>query len=127
MSSQENGIGPVRQVIKWSAAAVLACALVQGTARAQPGDPMQPPGESSASRAAAPGSAGAGLQLVITSTQRRLALIDGSLVAVGGKVRSGTLAGVSDSLAVVQKDSTRDVLLMHPNIEKKPSRRDSAK
>lgn len=87
---------------------------------------MQPPGETAA-RAGGPASAGAGLQLVITSAQRKLALIDGSLVAVGGKVRSGTLAGVSDSVAVLQKGGTRDVLLMHPDIEKKPSRRDGAK
>jgi hypothetical protein len=126
MGSQQNGIGPVRHVINWSAAAVLACALAQGTARAQPRDPMQPPGET-AERAGGPPGAGTGLQLVITSSQRKLALIDGSLVAVGGKVRSGTLAGVSDSVAVLQKDGTRDVVLMHPNIEKKPSRRDGAR
>jgi hypothetical protein len=124
MGSQENGIG---QIIKWSAAAVLACALAQGNARAQTADPMQPPGESGASRAGAPPSASTGLQLVIVSPQRKLALIDGSLVHVGGKTRSGTLAGVSDSVAVLQKDGSRDVLLMHPNIEKKPARPEGAK
>jgi hypothetical protein len=123
MRSQENGIG---QIIKWSAAAVLACALAQGNARAQTADPMQPPGESSA-RAGAPSSAGTGLQLVIVSPQRKLALIDGSLVHVGGKARNGTLAGVSDSVAVLQKDGSRDVLLMYPNIEKKPARPEGAK
>jgi hypothetical protein len=124
MGSQENGIGPARQVIQWSAATVLACVLAQGNVRAQPADPMQPPGESSASRAGASAGAGAGLQLVITSPQRKLALIDGSVVPVGGKVRSGTLAGLSDSVAVLQKDGSRDVLLMHPNIQKTPSRRE---
>ena len=29
----------------------------------------------------------------------------------------GTLAGVSDSIAVLQKDGARDVLLMHPETE----------
>jgi len=84
---------------------------------------MQPPGEASASRAGAP--VNTGLQLVLTSAQRKLALIDGALVPVGGKVRSGTLAGLSDSVAVLQRNGSRDVLLMHPNIEKKPSRRDA--
>jgi hypothetical protein len=124
MSSQENGIG---QIIRWSAAAMLGCALTHGNARAQPADPMQPPGEPSAPRAGAQGSAATGLQLVIVSPQRKLAVIDGSLVHIGGKARSGTLAGVSDSVAVLQKDGSRDVLLMYPNIEKKPARREGAK
>jgi hypothetical protein len=124
MGSQENGIG---QIIKCSAAAVLACALAHGNARAQPADPMQPPGESSASRAGTPPRASTGLQLVLVSPQRKLALIDGSLVHVGGKARSGTLAGVSDSVAVLQKDGSRDVLLMYPNIEKKPARPERAR
>jgi hypothetical protein len=39
-------------------------------------------------------------------------------------VRNATLYGVSDSLAVLKKDGRRDVLLMHPDIDRKPSRRE---
>lgn len=42
---------------------------------------------------------------------------------LGGAVRNGTLAGVSDSLAVLKKNGDRDVLLMHPNIATKPATR----
>jgi len=99
------------------------CALAQAGARAQSmNDPMRPP---DAPGGAAQGRAGAGfgLQAVITSPQRKLALIDGSVVPLGSRVRGATLAGVSDSLAVLRKNGERDVLLMHPDIDKRPARR----
>ena len=68
--------------------------------------------------------AGAGLQVVITSPERNLAVIDGAVVPLGGEIRGGKLGGVSDSLAVVRKNGERDVLLMHPNIDKRPARPD---
>lgn len=119
MGDEQNEIGQARQVIALSLAAALSCALAQGDARAQPmNDPMRPPGATaSGSQAAAP-SAG-GLQVVITSPQRNVAVIDGSVVTLGAPVRDATLAGVSDSLAVLKKNGQRDVLLMHPNIDKK--------
>jgi len=79
-------------------------------------DPMRPPSE--ASDASRNPSASA-LQAVITSPGRKLALIDGSLVPLGAAVRGGTLAGMSDSAAVLRKNGEYDVLFMHPNIEKK--------
>lgn len=102
----------------------LVCAIAQAEARAQPmNDPMRPPGTSTQAAGAAAPSVG-GLQLVITSPQRKLALIDGMVVPLGTATRKGTLEGVSDSLAVLEKSGERDVLLMHPNIDKKPVRRE---
>jgi len=107
----------------------MVCALAQGEAFAQARgdqmrDPMRPPD--------APASTGAqartsGLQAVITSPTRKLAVIDGAVVPVGAPVRDARLSGVSDSLAVIDKDGDRDVLLMHPNIDKKPTRRSAPK
>jgi MSHA biogenesis protein MshK len=115
--------GHVRQVVVLFIAA--ACALAQLPARAQPmNDPMRPPGATVAGEQA---PTSAGLQAVVISTRRKVALIDGAVVPVGGPVRDGTLAGVSDSLAVLKKNGERDVLLMHPNIDKKPARRDGAR
>jgi hypothetical protein len=83
-------------------------------------DPMRPPGSvSSGIQGSGSAPAASGLQAVITSPQRKLAVIDGSVVPLGAAVRDGTLAGVSDSVAVVKKNGERDVLLMHPNIDKK--------
>jgi len=101
------------------------CALAQAGARAQMNDPMQPPGASKgAADAPAAAARARGLQAVITSPKRSLALIDGVVVPVGAPVRDARLAGVSDSLAVLRKNGGRDVLLMHPGIDKKPSRRE---
>jgi hypothetical protein len=85
-------------------------------------DPMRPPDAPSAAQGRP--ASGFGLQAVITSPQRKLAVIDGSVVPLGSRVRGATLAGVSDSVAVLRKNGSRDVLLMHPDIDKKPAKRE---
>ena len=65
------------------------------------------------------------MQAVITSPSRSLALIDGVVVPLGASVKDATLSSVSDSLVVVlRKNGERDVLLMHPEIDKRPARRE---
>jgi len=87
-------------------------------------DPMRPPEAARSTGAvAASAASSSGLQIVITSPQRKLAVIDGAVVPLGAPVRKGTLAGVSDSVAVLRKNGDSDVLLMYPNIDKRPSRR----
>jgi hypothetical protein len=85
------------------------------------GDPMRPAGAAATSGAAS--APATGLQVVITSPGRKLAVIDGSVVPLGAPVRNAKLAGISDSVAVLQKNGDRDILLMHPNIDKKPAKR----
>ena len=121
VSNEKDENGHVRKVIGISAAIAFAGALAQSDARAQGlQDPMRPAGARAAGAAAA--SAASGLQVVITSPGRKLAVIDGAVVPLGAAVRDGTLAGVSDSGAVLGKNGERNVLLMHPNIDKRPSR-----
>ena len=107
----------------------IACVCAQGALRSDlraqsMSDPMQPPasGTSAQPRGAAPSHGG--LQVVITSPSRNLAVIDGHVVPLGGPVRNGTLGSISDSLAVLRKNGDREVLLMHPNIDTKPARRE---
>jgi MSHA biogenesis protein MshK len=117
----------VRKVIGFSAAIALACALAQSGARAQTlKDPMRPADAAPAS-SGTPAAAAPRLQAVITSPTRKIAVIDGAVVPLGAAVRDGTLAGVSDSGAVLGKNGERNVLLMHPNIDKRPSRPAGAK
>jgi hypothetical protein len=123
VSNEQDETGHMRKRIGLSVAIAFACALAHGEASAQAmQDPMRPPG---ASAAAAGGATG--LQAVITSPTRKLALIDGAVVPLGETARDATLAGVSDSVAVLDKNGERGVLLMHPNIDKKPARRSQAK
>ena len=102
--------------------AIASCAIAQSVARAQGmNDPMRP---STHAESAAPDArpAASGLRVVITSPQRKLALIDGGVVPLGAVARGGTLAGMSDSAAVLRKNGEYDVLFMHPNIEKRARR-----
>jgi hypothetical protein len=102
----------------------IACGFAHGEALAQPmSDPMRPAdARKDEARDAAP--SGPVLQVVITSPHRKLAVIDGAVVRVGDPVRGGKLAAVSDSLAVVDKSGDRDVVLMHPGIDKRPARKE---
>jgi hypothetical protein len=63
------------------------------------------------------------VQVILTSPQRKLAVIDGKVVRLGGDVREGTLVGLSDAGAVLKKNGGRDVLLLHPGIDKRPARK----
>lgn len=105
-------------------AVCLVIAAAQPMRAAALDDPMRPPDATpsvSAGRVSAPSANG--LQIVITSPQRKLAVIDGAVVPLGAPVRKATLAGVSDSVAVLRRNGDSDVLLMYPNIDKRPSRR----
>lgn len=81
---------------------------------------MRPPrlhDEAASASPAAPSSNP--LQGVITSPQRKLAIIDGAVVQDGEAVRGARLEGLTDSSAVLRKNGGQDVILMHPGIEKK--------
>ena len=122
MSEEKRETGDMRH-IRFSWLVVVPCALAQGYACAQAmQDPMRPSDAPSGSAAAV--SSAPALQAVITSPGRKLAVIDGNIVPLGASVRGSTLANVNDSVAVLHKDGARDVLLMHPDIDKKPSRRE---
>jgi len=105
-------------------AVCLVVAAAQPMRAAALDDPMRPPDAvPAATSSAAPAASSGGLQVVITSPQRKLAVIDGAVVPLGAPARKGTLAGVSDSVAVLRRNGDSDVLLMYPNIDKRPSRR----
>jgi MSHA biogenesis protein MshK len=105
-------------------AVCLVVAAAQPMRAAAIDDPMRPPDAApAATGSAAPAPSTGGLQVVITSPQRKLAVIDGAVVPLGAPARKGTLAGVSDSVAVLRRNGDSDVLLMYPNIDKRPSRR----
>ncbi len=99
----------------------LAATCVSMTAHAQVlADPMRPPRlHDDAAPAASAAASSNALQGVITSPQRKLAIIDGAVVQDGDPVRGARLGGITDSSAVLRKNGSQDVMLMHPGIEKK--------
>lgn len=101
---------------------------VAGVAQAQAlVDPMRPADLSSEAPSREPRISEPGVRVILNSPQRKLAVIDGKIVALGEEARGGTLVGLSDSSAVLRKQGTRDVLLMHPAIDKRPPSGASAK
>lgn len=83
-------------------------------------DPMRPADLSEATASRETRVSEPGVRIILTSPERKLAVIDGKVVSVGDQVRGGTLVGLTDSAAVLRKDGSRDVLLMHPAIDKRP-------
>ncbi|TMI13538.1 MAG: hypothetical protein E6H38_09240 [Betaproteobacteria bacterium] len=105
-----------------------ACAvLAHPAARAQQAlvDPMRP---ADARQDAGPvaSQAAPSLQGVVVSPQRKLALINGAIVPMGGAIRDARLVDVTESSALLKKDRQTEVLRMYPRIEKKQFKRPSA-
>jgi MSHA biogenesis protein MshK len=103
-----------------TAALLLACGASSAgqAARAQAlADPMRPPQLSAAEASAESPQAQPGasrLQSVLISPARRLAVIDGSVVALGGQVGGATLVAISETGVVLKKGDERETLKLHP-------------
>jgi hypothetical protein len=110
-----------------SAAAAFAV-LAQPPATAQSLlDPMRPPDLREDAATAVP-QAASGLQGVVLSPRRHLALINGAVVPMGNAAPDGhKLVDVTDSTALLEKGGERQVLRMSPRIDKKPVRREALK
>ncbi len=120
MGNEKNESVRMRRVIALFVAATVSGALAQGGAHAQPlKDPMRPADAAPAASGTPAAAAAPRLQVVITSPTRKLAVIDGEVVPLGASVREATVEGISDSLVVLKKKNERDVLQMHPQIDKK--------
>ena len=111
-------------------ACLAACFLAGGAAQAALGqalsDPTRPPNVSSVS-ATEQGSVESDapttvLQSVLLSRGRKLALINGELVALGGRVGDATLANISETEVVLKYPDRVEVLKLLGGIERKPVR-----
>jgi MSHA biogenesis protein MshK len=60
------------------------------------------------------------LQTILISPGRKLAVINGSVVALGGKVGDATLAGISESAVVLKYSDRTEVLKLLGGIERTP-------
>ena len=108
-------------------AAVLALAVSPsvGGAFAQAGlkDPMRPPNVVpglAAEEGARPQSARFQLQSVLISPHRKLAVIDGRTVLLGGKLDEATLVGISETQVTLKQGEQFSTLELYPGIERKP-------
>jgi MSHA biogenesis protein MshK len=83
-------------------------------------DPMRPPllsAEQPGDAQAAQG--GSRLQSVLISPGRKLAVIDGKTVPLGGTVEGATLVAIRESEVVLQKGAERETLKLYPGVQMK--------
>jgi hypothetical protein len=98
---------------------VLAGAIGSASASAQiTTDPTRPPAglAAEAPRGAVPGNQ---LQSVMISPTRKAAIINGVPVELGGKYGDAVLTKVAEDEVVLESGSSRQVLRLHPGVEKK--------
>lgn len=90
-------------------------------AAAQPlGDPTRPPSVlDGASREEGPGPGEPRLQSVLLSPARKLAVIDGSAVPLGGRIGAATVVDISPSEVLLKDAQGTRVLKLNPAVEKR--------
>jgi MSHA biogenesis protein MshK len=95
--------------------------LAPGTASAQVmTDPMRPPpGFGLGEPDAGDGGGGILLQSVLISPTRKAAIINGVLVKLGEKYGDAVLIGVAESEVVLRSGGSRQVLKLHPAVDKR--------
>jgi MSHA biogenesis protein MshK len=109
--------------------ALLALAVCGTSAFGQPGtlmDPTRPPSVDTEALGAPAAQPGPRLQSVLISPSRRVAVIDGSAVGVGGKVGDATVASISEGAVVLNFPGRRSETLQLITAVDKKERRPAA-
>jgi MSHA biogenesis protein MshK len=83
-------------------------------------DPTQPPGGGTVLDGTRGGAVdGPRLQSVLIAPNRRLAVIDGRTISLGGMFGSAKVVRITESEVVLQTGADRQTLKLHPEIEKR--------
>lgn len=86
-------------------------------------DPTRPPGANAQSAGEGEMAAGPRLQSVLIAPNRRLAVINGEMVPLGGKVGEAKVVAIRETEVVLRAGDQTEVLRLTPAAEKKPVRR----
>lgn len=110
---------------------LMSCALLlmlaSGAVQAQGADPTRPAVDAGAGAAgaAAPAETAAGLQSIIQRRNGRpAALINGTVVELGGKVGEARLVKIGDDYVVLRGLSGTETLRLTPGVEKRVGRKE---
>jgi len=102
---------------------MLAALAFAAGARAQGlNDPTRPPTVSASAPEAAADAAASQLQSVLIAPGRRLAIINGQTVALGGRVGDATLTQITETGVVLKRGDLLESLPLLPGIAKQPAR-----
>lgn len=84
-------------------------------------DPTRPPGAIADSAESAAAGGGPVLQSVMLSPTRKVAVISGEMVVLGGRYGTSQLVKLSETEAVLKSGGELMVLKLHPQVDKKPA------
>jgi MSHA biogenesis protein MshK len=97
----------------------VAAALFASAAQGAPfADPTRPPDAGSPAPSGA--SAGPRLESVLIAPDRRLAVISGKQVRLGGKYGEGQVVRITESEVVIRNGEGTETLKLFPEAEKRP-------
>jgi MSHA biogenesis protein MshK len=108
----------VQTLIFSSIAVALTCGAASARAQTGLSDPMRPQAFALTEDAAELPSSR--LQSILISPGRKVAVIDGKTVPLGGAVGDATLIAIRESEVVLQKGAERETLMFNQNVQVKP-------
>ena len=104
--------------------ASLLLAMAAFHAQAQLADPTRPPSASAAQLGGpADGPVGRQLQSVLLSGGRKVAIIDGKTVPLGGMFGEARLVRISETEVTLKTGEETEVLKLYPGVDKQPVKR----
>jgi len=114
---------------------LMAVAMLAATAGARAQglpDPTRPPSASASSALSGAQTApeeitGTQLQSILLSRGRKIAVINGTMVPLGGMVGEARVVGISETQVVLKKGEETEILKMYPGIDKHPVKRTAAR
>lgn len=86
-------------------------------------DPTRPPAATAGAPYAPDETPGTQLQSILLSSGRKVAVINGSMIPLGGMVGEAKVVKISETEVVLKKGDETEVLKLFPNVDKQPSRR----
>ena len=121
-----GGMTRTRRALAWLAAAAAAAAMAVAQAQVLT-DPTRPPSAGAGASGAQQEAPATQLQSVLLSPRRKLAVINGETVALGGMLGEAQVVRITETEVVLKKGNETEVLKMFPGVEKRSSRRGRSK
>jgi MSHA biogenesis protein MshK len=88
-------------------------------------DPTRPPSARIGALDVPEETTGTQLQGILFSSGRKVAVINGAMVPLGGMVGEAKLVRISETQVVLRKGDETEVLKLFPSVEKRPAKRRS--
>jgi len=114
--------GPLQCMMAAATVAAMAGAQAQALT-----DPTRPPSATAGAPASQQEASTTQLQSILLSSGRKLAVINGNMVRLGGMVGEARVVRISETEVVLKKGDETEVLKLFPGVDKLPSKRRAAR